>query len=69
MRTKSRPLTGPFAPQKDRNLCYAIRYMHIQPREPTRHAHKITPHNRPVRPPKAKDQNLCYATAYMQYQP
>ena len=31
--------------------------------------HKNTPHNRPVRPPKAKDQNLCYATAYMHNQP
>ena len=34
---KNTPLS-PFAAQKqDRNLCYAIRYMHIEPREPTRH--------------------------------
>ena len=31
--------------------------------------HKITPHNRPVRRPKAKDRNLCYAIAYMHIQP
>ena len=43
------------------------RFRQPQPASPP--PHKNTPHNRPVRPPKAKDKNLCYATAYMQYQP
>ena len=39
MRPKTRPLIRPTRRPKarDRNLCYAIRYMHFEPREPTRH--------------------------------
>ena len=92
MRTKSRPITGPFAtqrqktgtratlpttcitspfaPQKQKTgTCATLLPTCITSHRSRPACAQNTPHNRPVRPPKAKDRNLCYPTNHMHNQP